>query len=124
MINCYHYSQHSVFDNSTTWALDHVPQTSAYTRIGRSSGWPLAGQIDEVKMAIIEACLNSLRNQTFGDEYEIILVDSSIDQTPEIVRTKFSDLKYLQRQDFSSAFCTIYSMSGIVLKVLYSTINV
>ena len=43
----------------------------------------------------IESCLTSLRNQTFKEAYEIILVDSSNDNTPEIVRSDFSDIIFI-----------------------------
>lgn len=42
----------------------------------------------------IGECLNALKTQTYKGAYEIILVDSSNDQTPEIVRKKFADIKY------------------------------
>jgi len=41
----------------------------------------------------IEKCLNSILNQTYSDEYEIIVVDSSIDNTSDIVKNKFKDVK-------------------------------
>ncbi len=42
----------------------------------------------------IERTITSLKKQTYSGSYEIILVDSSIDRTPEIVRNNFSDIKY------------------------------
>jgi len=39
-----------ISDNSATWALDHVPQTTSYTKIGNSGGWRFDGKIDEVKV--------------------------------------------------------------------------
>ncbi len=39
--------------------------------------------------------LTALKNQTYSEPYEIILVDSSEDKTPEIVRSKFPDIKYI-----------------------------
>jgi len=41
----------------------------------------------------IEKCLNSILNQTYRDKYEIIVVDSSIDNTSDIVKNKFKDVK-------------------------------
>ncbi len=43
----------------------------------------------------IEECLQSLLHQTYKEAYEIILVDSSIDRTPEIVREKFNMIKFI-----------------------------
>lgn len=40
----------------------------------------------------IEKCLHALTQQTYSSEYEIILVDSSDDNTPEIVKNKFPDV--------------------------------
>lgn len=40
-------------------------------------------------------CLQSLKNQTYTGQYEIILVDSSIDRTPEIVRENFPDIQFV-----------------------------
>lgn len=37
----------------------------------------------------IEACLDSLVRQTYPGDYEIILADSSVDKTPQIVGDKF-----------------------------------
>lgn len=42
----------------------------------------------------ITAVLQALQNQTFTGEYEIILVDSSKDRTPEIVRQNFPAIKF------------------------------
>lgn len=44
----------------------------------------------------IEICLKALQNQTFEEPYEIILVDSSDDRTPDIVREKFGTIKYIR----------------------------
>jgi glycosyltransferase involved in cell wall biosynthesis len=43
----------------------------------------------------IEAVLTALKKQTFKKPFEIILVDSSIDTTPDIVRSKFPGIKYI-----------------------------
>ncbi|MBI4845906.1 MAG: glycosyltransferase [Candidatus Omnitrophica bacterium] len=43
----------------------------------------------------IAKCLNSLKNQSFQGDYEIILVDSSIDKTPEIVSRDFSEITFI-----------------------------
>lgn len=43
----------------------------------------------------IEPVLTALRNQSYRKPYEIILVDSSVDNTPKIVRSKFPDIKYI-----------------------------
>ena len=43
----------------------------------------------------IEKCLNSLQNQSCGDDYEIILVDSSIDGTPQIVSSQYPNVKFI-----------------------------
>jgi glycosyltransferase involved in cell wall biosynthesis len=41
----------------------------------------------------IKQCLGSLINQTYEGEYEIILVDSSDDKTPEIVNSQYPNVK-------------------------------
>jgi len=43
----------------------------------------------------IEKCLDSLSNQSYKDSYEIILVDSSIDKTPQIVSSHHPDIKLI-----------------------------
>jgi len=43
----------------------------------------------------IEKCLNSLLNQSYCNDYEIILVDSSVDRTPQIVSSNYSDVKLI-----------------------------
>ena len=43
----------------------------------------------------IVAVLNALKNQTFSEPYEIILVDSSSDSTPDLVRTNFPDIQFI-----------------------------
>jgi len=43
----------------------------------------------------IASCLRSLQEQSFKEAYEIILVDSSVDQTPEIVRSNFSSVRFI-----------------------------
>jgi len=43
----------------------------------------------------IERTLSSLKGQSYSDPYEIILVDSSQDDTPKIVREKFPDIIYI-----------------------------
>jgi len=43
----------------------------------------------------IEKCLDSLQNQSYGDNYEIILVDSSIDGTPQIVSSQYPNVKFI-----------------------------
>jgi len=47
----------------------------------------------------IELCLKALQNQTFDEPYEIILVDSSDDRTPDIVREKFGTIKYIHLKE-------------------------
>ncbi|MFH1460523.1 MAG: glycosyltransferase [Candidatus Omnitrophota bacterium] len=42
----------------------------------------------------IAKCLDSLKQQSYQGEYEIILVDSSIDKTPEIVRNNYPEIKF------------------------------
>ncbi len=54
----------------------------------------------------IEKCLSSLSKQDIGQEFETILVDSSEDNTPEIIREKFPwvDLTHLpQKTDQGTA---------------------
>ena len=46
----------------------------------------------------IERCLDALLNQTYSGEYEIILVDSSNDRTPEIVNSKYPQIKLINLQ--------------------------
>ncbi|RMH63267.1 MAG: glycosyltransferase [Calditrichaeota bacterium] len=43
----------------------------------------------------IAPVLRALQNQTFSEPYEIILVDSSEDRTPEIVREQFPEIIYI-----------------------------
>jgi glycosyltransferase involved in cell wall biosynthesis len=43
----------------------------------------------------IEKCLKSLLNQSYHDDYEIILVDSSADKTPEIVSAGYPTVKLI-----------------------------
>ena len=43
----------------------------------------------------IEKCLKSLLNQSYHDDYEIILVDSSVDKTPEIVSAGYPKVKLI-----------------------------
>jgi len=43
----------------------------------------------------IAPVLNALKKQSFKRAYEIILVDSSDDNTPGIVRSKFPDIKFI-----------------------------
>jgi len=43
----------------------------------------------------IKKCLDSLLNQSYGGEYEIILVDSSIDNTPQIVSSQYQNVKFI-----------------------------
>jgi len=43
----------------------------------------------------IARCLSALKRQDCDVDYEIILVDSSIDGTPEIVRQHFPDITYI-----------------------------
>jgi glycosyltransferase involved in cell wall biosynthesis len=43
----------------------------------------------------IKKCLDSLLNQSYGGEYEIILVDSSIDKTPQIVSSQYQNVKFI-----------------------------
>ncbi len=39
--------------------------------------------------------IKALQTQTFSEPYEIILVDSSVDKTPELVRAHFPDITYI-----------------------------
>ncbi|GAB4377501.1 MAG: hypothetical protein Kow0042_25360 [Calditrichia bacterium] len=41
-------------------------------------------------------CLQALHNQNYEGEYEIILADSSVDQTPEIVKEHFPRVKLIR----------------------------
>ncbi len=43
----------------------------------------------------ISTCLSALENQSYKDDYEIILVDSSTDRTPEIVKEHFTAIKFV-----------------------------
>jgi glycosyltransferase involved in cell wall biosynthesis len=43
----------------------------------------------------IEDCIDSLLNQSYADDYEIILVDSSQDRTPELVSRKYPNVKLI-----------------------------
>lgn len=43
----------------------------------------------------IEKCLKSLLNQSYCDNYEIIVVDSSVDKTPEIVSEGYPRVKLI-----------------------------
>lgn len=43
----------------------------------------------------IKKCLNSLQNQNYRADYEIILVDSSIDKTPEIVFSSYPEVNLI-----------------------------
>lgn len=43
----------------------------------------------------IERCLESLARQTYAGDYEIILVDSSSDGTPQIVRKKYPETRMI-----------------------------
>lgn len=43
----------------------------------------------------IHRCLDSLKRQSFRGDYEIVLVDSSEDQTPVIVRSKYPEIKFI-----------------------------
>ena len=47
----------------------------------------------------IEKCLRSLKNQNYRSEYEIILVDSSNDETPRIVKEKFSEVTLIHKNN-------------------------
>lgn len=42
----------------------------------------------------IEKCIKALKEQSYKDPYEIILADSSIDRTPEIVSSLFPEITY------------------------------
>jgi len=44
---------------------------------------------------MIEPVLSALKNQSYKSPYEIILVDSSDDNTPQIVRSKFPGINYI-----------------------------
>jgi len=43
----------------------------------------------------ISKCLDALKNQEYKGDYEIILVDSSLDRTPEIVYSKYPDIQFI-----------------------------
>lgn len=47
----------------------------------------------------IEKCLNSVINQDYKGVYEIIVVDSSIDPTPEIIRRHFPQVKLIHLEE-------------------------
>lgn len=54
----------------------------------------------------IKGCLDSLIDQSYSAEYEIILVDSSMDSTPQIVQSNFPNIKFIhldQRTDPGTA---------------------
>ena len=42
----------------------------------------------------IEKCIKALKDQSYAGQYEIILVDSSMDRTPEIVSSLFPEITY------------------------------
>jgi len=42
----------------------------------------------------ITACLTSLCTQEYSEQYEIILCDSSVDQTPDIIKNRFPGIIY------------------------------
>jgi glycosyltransferase involved in cell wall biosynthesis len=44
----------------------------------------------------IERCLNSLINQKYDKNYEIIVIDSSSDRTGNIIREKFKEVRYVK----------------------------
>jgi GT2 family glycosyltransferase len=46
----------------------------------------------------IDAVLSALKNQSYKKSYEIILVDSSDDKTPDIVKSKFPDIRFIHLQ--------------------------
>jgi len=48
--------------------------------------------------ATIKQCLDSLKNQSYMGDYEVILVDSSIDKTPQIVASEYSKVKLIHLQ--------------------------
>ena len=43
----------------------------------------------------IRGCLNSVLNQSYVDEYEVILVDSSVDDTPKIVKEYYPRVRLI-----------------------------
>ncbi len=43
----------------------------------------------------IQKCLKAIQNQSYDGNYEIILVDSSVDQTPEIVTKNFPTVNFI-----------------------------
>ena len=43
----------------------------------------------------IQKCLNGLLNQSYKGNYEIILVDSSVDRTPQIVSKNFPSINFI-----------------------------
>ncbi len=72
----------------------------------------------------IADCLNSLRNQTYPEPFEVILADSSKDRTPEIVREHFPEVMLIHfnsKTDPGSARnAAIKKSSGEVLLFLDS----
>ncbi|HGY56655.1 MAG TPA: glycosyltransferase [Caldithrix abyssi] len=44
-------------------------------------------------------CLDALQNQSYDKPYEIILVDSSVDRTPDIVRQSYPEIKFIHLKE-------------------------
>ena len=43
----------------------------------------------------IKLCLDSLLSQSTTEEFEIILVDSSVDSTPKIVKSNYGNVQFI-----------------------------
>lgn len=48
--------------------------------------------------------LTALQNQSYDGEYEVVLVDSSTDRTPDIVRKQFPDVHLIYREQKTDPF--------------------
>lgn len=46
----------------------------------------------------IVSCLEAIVNQNIGEPFEIIVVDSSVDSTPKLIREKFPQVKLIHRE--------------------------
>ena len=72
----------------------------------------------------IRGCLNSVLNQSYLDEYEVILVDSSVDDTPRIVKEHYPRVKLIhfdQKTDPGTARnCGIQESSGDLIAFIDS----
>jgi glycosyltransferase involved in cell wall biosynthesis len=54
--------------------------------------------------ATIRACLDAITHQRFDEPYEVIVVDSSIDGTPEIIRQHFSQVTLIHRDQRTDSY--------------------